>query len=49
MEKYTRKALDIEGTELNYLQSILNRDNQIVENERILRENLSNVIKRRIC
>ena len=43
--KYNREALGIEGTELNYLQSIVNRDKQIVRNERILRENLNNVIK----
>ena len=43
--RYNREALGIEGTELNYLQSIVNRDKQIYQNERTLQQNLRNVIK----
>ena len=43
--RYKREAMATEGTELNYLQSVVNRDQQIVRNKRILRENLNNAIK----
>lgn len=41
----TKEASMTEGTELNYLKSVADRDNQIVKNKRILKENLNNAVK----
>lgn len=43
--RYTNEASKTEGTELNYLKSLADRDLQIQKNKRILRDNLNNAIK----